>query len=132
MWPSMTDAHSALENFLRHALIRKRDRYLGFIGKPKARAKFLDAIYHDLERDLDKSKQVQGLPAGAGSIPGFLFAPPKEFGTSVVDIRQILDSVDEGFLVVSEDGQYGIHGPEAMIDSRAIYRVTGLDLPLAT
>lgn len=117
------DAQAALQTFLTGALVRKRGRYLGFIAKPKTQAKFLDAIYHDLEADLDRSKQIQELPRGAGRIPGFRFAPPKEFGTLVDDLQGVCDSADDSFLVVSDDGEIGIHGPETMLDDRTIYRI---------
>ncbi len=116
-------AETALRRFLAGALARKRDRYLGFIEKPKTRAKFLNAIHHELEMDLDRSKTIAALPPGRNPIPGYHFAPPDEFGIPVEDLREVCRSAEDSFLAVSEDGQFGVHGPETLADSRAIYRV---------
>jgi hypothetical protein len=117
------NAQVALRTFLAGALIRRRDRYLGFVAKRKNHVKFLGTIYHELERDLDKARQIAAFPAGDVPIPGYRFAPPEEFGAPVGDIREVCASSEDSFLVVSEDGQYGVHGPETYIDDRAIYHV---------
>ena len=72
--------------------------------------------------DFDVSRQIAALPSGRDPIPGYRFAPPDEFGSPLGDLREI-DSADESFLAVSEDGQLGIHGPETFGDSRAIYQI---------
>ncbi len=117
------DAQLALRRFLTGALERRRERYLGFVAKQKTQVKFLNAIYHELERDLDGSKKIATLPSGRSPIPGYRFAPPSDFGSPVNDLREVCRSADDSFLVVSEDGEFGVHGPESLIDGRAIYRV---------
>ncbi len=120
---SEVDAESALKSFLGTALRRRKKRYLGFIEKPKTRGKFLDAIYHVLEEDLDSDKRIEKLPQGSVPISGYRFAPPNEFGIPVDDLREVCSSSDDSFLVISSDGQFGVHGPESYIDSRSIYNV---------
>ncbi len=116
------EAQAALQRFLKGALLQKHDRYLGFVAKPKSRSKFLRAIDHDLERELDGALRIANLPAGR-PIKGFRFAPPDDFGSPVSDLRQLLRSSEDSFLAVSEDGQYGILSPETYIDDRAVYRL---------
>ena len=118
------EAQAALQTFLSGALLRKRDRYLGFVAKPKTRSRFLRTIDHDLERELDGALRIAHLPVDR-PIKGFRFAPPDEFGSPVSDLRQLLQSCDDSFLAVSEDGQYGVLSPETYIDDRAVYRLRG-------
>ena len=116
------DAQEALETFLSRALVRsKRARVLGFIAKPKSRAKFLDAIYHDLENYLDRAKQVDSLPKSVVSMPGYKYQPPEIFGQPIPNLSEFYYGLDESYLVVTIDGKYGIHGPETYSDSRAFY-----------
>lgn len=120
---NVMEAQTALRTFLEGVLIRRSERYIGFINKPKARKKFLAAFHHTLESDLDSSKSIKNLPVGSESIPGYWFAPPDEFGVPVADIREYVDSIEDSFLVVSANGKFGILSPETFIDSRRIYRV---------
>jgi hypothetical protein len=117
------EAQLALEIFLKGVLTWRRERYLGFINKPNTQTKFLETIYHILEGDLDISKAINKLPSKTTPIPGYWFAPPNEFGISVIDIQEFCNSHEDSFLVISQDGQFGIHSPETFIDSRVIYKI---------
>ena len=117
------DAKQAIETFLAKALKNKKERYLGFVSKPKTQRKFLDSIYHDLQDVLDDKKKIDSLPKHVLSMSGYKFQPPNHFGEPISSISEICDSFDESFLVVTSDGRYGIHGPESYIDKRAFYAI---------
>ncbi|MBV1930474.1 MAG: hypothetical protein KUG71_02055 [Porticoccaceae bacterium] len=116
-------AEEALVFFLSRALKNKKERYLGFASKTKTQNKFLDSIYHDLESALDKGKRRTSLPAEALLMPGYIFAPDQGFGVAIEQFEGVVDESKDSFLFVSEDGRYGVHGPETFIDSRAYYAV---------
>ncbi len=117
------EAEQALKIFLDSALSSKKERYVGFVSKKKTRSKFLSAIYHELEGNLDASKKVTALPEHALAMPGYKFEPPNSFGEPITTLDAICNTSDESFLVVSVDGKYGVHGPETFIDSRAFYAI---------
>lgn len=115
------DAQEALSIFLSNVLAHKQDRYLGFISKPKTRNKFLHSIYHELEAVLDKSKKKSTFPEDILTKPAFIFKPPDKFGESVPTLKEAFGAFDESFLAITQDGMYGVHGPETFIDSRTFY-----------
>ena len=117
------NADEALEKFLKGALTRRKERYLGFISRSKSQKKFLETIYHILESDFDEEKSITQLPSVDKPIAGYRFAPPDEFGIPVPDIRDYVETVEDSFLVISQNGSLGIHSPETFIDERAIYRI---------
>jgi len=116
-------AEQALKSFLNKALIRKKERYIGFILKPKTQGKFLNLIYHELENDLDESKKINQLNEKVLAKSGYKFMPPNIFGEQIMAIKEAYTSSDESFLIVSSDGKHAIYGPETYIDSRAFYNV---------
>lgn len=117
------DAQEALGLFLDKALVCKKSRYIGFIKKTATRQKFLNTIYHELERSLDHTKRVSSIPKDILSKPAFIFEPPDIFGKKVSSLEEAYDNFMDSFLVISEDGSFGIHGPETFMDSRAFYSV---------
>lgn len=117
------EARDALEEFLRHSLGNKVERYLGFISKSKNQHKFLNSIYHELAEDLGPSKRVGKLTDCAMSMKGYKFSPSSNFGEAVESLSGAYDTHEDSFLIVSENGKFAIHGPETFIDSRAYYAV---------
>ncbi len=111
----------ALQEFLSRALGRRRERYLQFVGREKSRGKFLAAICHDLEWDLDANKSVKSLPARVLDCPGFLFESPKRFGEPLASMRELVESPAESCLGISTDGLAGVYCPESFIDSRMFF-----------
>ena len=118
------EAHEALKFFLENVLCDKKERYLGFISKPKSRKKFLNTIYHELEGTLDSSKKQYVLSNEILCKPAFVFEPPMTYGERVSSLKRACDVFEESFLAISEDGMFGIYGPETFIDSRAFYAAT--------
>jgi len=108
----------ALEVFLSRALCHRRERYIEFAKKPKTRKKFLDAIYHDLERDLDPAYFVESLPSEISLSSGYVFQAGGQFGAPLLSLEELIASHAESCLAVSTSGQAGIYCPETHIDSR--------------
>lgn len=122
LYPSSPEAEEALRRFLsQFALPDKRARYLDLISRPNSRRKFLDTLCHELEAHLDPAKRVTQLSAKLLALPGFRFDHHHDFGERIDTLATVHTSFDEDFLVVSTDGNVGIHGPESYIDKRSSY-----------
>lgn len=117
-------ATDALETFLRLTLRRRVERYVEFAKSDKQRSKFLGALYHDLESDLDSSKATKALSEASLRQPGYLFAPPDRFGLDVTSLRLVDGTHDDAILAISRDGRVGILRPEALAD-----RVLRFEIP---
>jgi hypothetical protein len=115
------DATEALIIFLNKALIIKKDRLIGFLTKQKNHDKFLNTIYHELEHYLNPSLKVSAFPEKVLRSKGYLYEPQSTIGETINSLQEIVDSSMDSFLVISQDGNYAIHGPETLIDSRAYY-----------
>jgi len=105
----------ALGIFLAASLSIRRERYISLANKETTRGKFLNALNHDLEKDLGRRGMVMQLPDEILDSPGFLFG---SFGKHVITVREIVDSHLDAFLIVSNNGLAGTYGPETFIDSR--------------
>jgi hypothetical protein len=112
---------SALQQFLERALCHHKERYLDFITRPKARNKFLQSLYHELEDCFDASRSVKSLPAVALDSPALQYQPPKDFGVPLASLREALESEDDSFLAITLDGTAGIFQPETFRDSRLLF-----------
>ncbi len=116
----MTDIE-ALETFLRRALSRRADRYVEFAKSPKRRRKFLDAIHHDLESDLNSNLSVPVISADILDRPAYLFVPPTTFGRTVSTLREIAETHDDAMLAVSHDATGAVLRPETYVDSAMFF-----------
>ena len=112
------DSISALENFLRRALVRRQDRYITFIQSTKSRSKFQRALFHELQDDLDHNKIVDSLPDEALDLAGYLYRGEGEFCSEIERLRDIYESQDDSCLAISDSGFIGIYCPETFVDSR--------------
>lgn len=120
--PASPEAEVALRRFLSQvALPEKRARYLDLVSRPNSRRKFLDTLYHELEAHLDPSKRVKQLSAKQLALPAFRFDHHTDFGERIAALATVDASFDESFLVVSADGNVGIHGPESHKRKRSYY-----------
>ena len=114
------DAGDALLVFLRGSLGPKRERILDFAGRPKARAKFLDLLYHQLGGLFRKSSVVARLPDAAWKLPALRFKPPEDFGVPIRSFRTAYDEAGQNELVITSDGRYGYWRDETYVDSEAL------------
>ena len=62
------DPTEALTRLLSASLVRRRDRYVEFVSRPKAHKKFLNEFYHQLADCFDPRHVVAELPANAWSM----------------------------------------------------------------
>ena len=113
-------ADETLLAFLRGCLGAKRDRVLDFVSRPKARAKFLAMLYHELPEFLDQACVVTNLPSAAWTQMALRFAPPNEFGIAVPTLRQAFDELVQPELVVTIDARYGFWGDETIVDAQIL------------
>ncbi len=110
----------ALCSFLRRAIKpARRERLIGFAQKPKTRRKLLEAIYHDLERAIDRSATVQFLPESRLDAPAYCFSPPSTFGEHIPSLREIVGSTE--VLAVARDASAAYYCPESYVDSGVFF-----------
>ncbi len=121
VYASSPEAEEALRRFLNQfALPGKRARYLDLISRPKSRRKFLNTLSHELESHLDPANRVEQLSAKQLALPGFRFDHHHDFGEPIDTLATVCTSFDEDVLIVSTDGNVGMHGPDYM-DGRTFY-----------
>ena len=108
------DATEALTKLLSTSLSHKRERYVDFASRPKAQKKLLNDLYHKLIDCFDPKHIVSQLPASAWSTPAYGYAPPRTFGVRWSSLKDaILDrGSDDAYLLVTEDGLYGVYCQE--------------------
>ena len=106
------DATDAIVRLLSGSLARRRDRYVEFASRPKARNKLLKDFYHQLAECFDERTLVSDLPAEAWSSAAYSYAPPKEFGVPWESLREAYKDMGEARLLVTQDGRFGIHTRE--------------------
>lgn len=113
-------AEQALLVFLGGSLGAKRDRILDFVGRSKARAKFLDLLYHQLGGFFRQACVVSQLPSSAWTRPAFRFKPREEFGLPVASLRAAYVEAGQNELVITADGRYGYWRDETYADSETL------------
>ena len=118
------DANQALEKFLRRCLSRRADRYVEFANSVKRQSKFLNAIYHELEADLDSSLARGALSEAVLNRPAYLFCPPDTFGVEIPTLREIAASHDDSRLAVARDGSAAVLRPETYVDSVLLFEIS--------
>lgn len=118
-WRGVT-AEQALLTFLEGSLGAKRDRILDFAGRPKARAKFLNLLYHQLGGLFRQSCVVALLPNAAWNMAAYRFRPAEEFGQPVHSLRAAYAEGSQNELVLTVDGRYGYWRDETYVDSEVL------------
>jgi hypothetical protein len=115
---SSASAVSAIENYLRIALIheQERDRLLDLVARPEAREAFLAAI-PDLEHSLDRTLLRKKLITNSLDRPALLYAPPTTFGEPMTRLREMVGLEIGPFLVITRDGKAGAWQPGPSRDS---------------
>jgi len=114
------NADEALLAFLRGSLAANQDRILDFAGRPKARSKFLDLLYHQLGGLFRKSSIVSQLPDSAWALPAFRFKPREGFGVPVANLRVAYIEGGQNELVITTDARYGYWRDETYVDSETL------------
>lgn len=113
-------AGEALLVFLRGSLGTKQDRIVDFATRPKARAKFLALLYHQLGALFRESSVVARLPDRVWALPAFRFTPPDGFGAPISRLRTAYDEDGQNELVITADGLYGYWRDEIYADSEVL------------
>lgn len=93
---------------------------MDFVSRPKAHAKFLAMLYHELPEFLDQACVVTNLPSAAWTQKALRFAPPKEFGIAVPSLKQAFDELVQPELVVTSDARYGFWRDETIVDVQTL------------
>ena len=107
-----------LADFLSRSLAKRRDRYAEFAARPKSQPKILHALHHDLLECFDRAHVVESLPESAWNLPAYRFSSRSKFGAASSSLREAYEAERDAFLIVTQDGRYGVHREEDLIDSR--------------
>ncbi len=108
-----------LAKFIREVVIKtKRDRYAGYLANKKGKAKFLAALDHDLERDIETSKTVKELSENEWSRSAVFYSSQGAYGVQSKTIKQAYENApwEGGWLILSETGNYCVYRPEGRMD----------------
>ncbi len=103
---------------------RWRDRYVGFVAKPKTEEKLLQSLYHDLMACFDQRAIVAKLPESAWDSPALSFSSDG-FGRSETSLRDAHERCADAVLVVTCDGRYGFHREEDLYDTELLLAARG-------
>ncbi len=117
-------AREVIVAFLSRALeSRWRDRFVGFVSRPKTQGKFLDALHHNLFGRFDSRVIVSSLPDSAWASPAYSFSTAGGFGVVESSMRDAHARCDDAILVVTRDGACGYYREEDLIDSEVLISV---------
>ena len=108
-----------LAKFIRKVVNKqKKERYVGYLTSNKGKIKFLAALDHDLERDIEKRKVVKELSENDWSMSGVFYSSNGSFGVHSETIKEAYENApwEGGWLILSETGRYGVYRPEGKMD----------------
>ena len=113
------ESNTNLARFLKGCVAKhEQDRYSALVSKKKGQKKFLSALDHDLERDIDQTKVIDRFPETEWMKNCTFYSSQGSYGIPVATIRQAYDNApwDGGWLIVSASGMCGVYRPEGRID----------------
>ena len=119
-----SDTH--LGKFLRGCVAKqKRERYAALVNSKKGRKKFLSALDHDLERDIDQTKVIRRIPESEWPKSCTFYSSQGSFGILVASIQQAYENAPwyGGWLIVSASGMCGVYRPEGRIDNESYIKL---------
>jgi len=103
----------------------KQERYIGFLSSKKRQLKLLASLDHDLARDLNSNKEVDGLSESEWKSPCVLYSNQGAFGKLHVSIKRVYEELpwEGGWLIISECGEFGVYRPEGRIDDELFIKI---------
>jgi hypothetical protein len=119
------DAVEAVTIFIRRIVSKeKQERYVGFVTGKNGRKKFLDALDHSLEKEIDISMAVKNLDDKEWIQPGFLYSSNGTFGTELNNLKDGYDKASPygGWLILSQSAGIAIFRPEGKIDDEIFFK----------
>lgn len=121
------EAVEAVTHFIRRAVVRhRRDRYAGLVASRNGRDKFLCALDHDLEREIEDRTAVPALSETEWKQPGFLYASDGSFGVKLESLRHGYENTAPqggGWLIISQSATIAIYRPEDWVDDERYFRL---------
>ena len=115
-----------LARFLRGCVTkRKRERYAGLVSQKKGQKKFLSALDHDLERDIDQARVVDRFSDIDWTRSAIFYSSRGSYGIPAATVRQAYDNApwDGGWLIVSASGICGVYRPEGRMDDEMFIKL---------
>lgn len=120
------DSVEAVSKFIKGTIESHRARrLLALVATKKGRRKFLSELHHGIESDVRKDVIKLDDLSSRGSLPCYVYRGPGGFGAEKVSVNAAYDSlsVDDSWLIVSQDGRFAIYRPEARWDSEIIVAI---------
>ena len=114
----------AFAKFVRGALApAKAERYLALHGSKKGKAKILADLYHGFEDAIRPEVVRAGETQGTDAC--FVFAETQGFGVEYSHVGEALDALalDDGWLIVTQDGTMGVYRPESRWDDQKLMKI---------
>jgi len=83
------DASELVNAFIQRVVIKeKQERYTGFVGRRKNWNKFLDALDHKLESEIDSSKITKSLNEKEWNAAAMLYSSNGAFGLAFNSLKE--------------------------------------------
>jgi hypothetical protein len=119
------DAAELVNAFIKHVVIKdKQERYTGFVGSRKNRKKFLDALDHQLESEVDLSKSTKSLDEKEWNAAAMLYSSNETFGMAFNSLKEAYEQASSygGWLILDLSGHVAIFRPEGKIDDELYFK----------
>ena len=103
----------------------KARRLLALIETKKGQKKFLRELYHGFQEAVRDDLAFQSSYDEYWDLPCFVFHESKGFGLAVSSFVKAYKqlSLDEGWLIISQDGSIGVYRPEARWDDEVLIKI---------
>ena len=120
------DAKSAFLVFVDGALAPDKGRRLAALAESrKGQKKILAGLYHEFDIALRSSCIKESAREGMQPKPCFVFHSSKDFGEPCDSVSEACDNLalDDGWLVLLQDGSAGIVRPEGRLDDEKVVAI---------
>ena len=110
--------------FIQRLVVKeKQERYTGFVGSDKNRKKFLDALDHQLESDIDLSKTTKSFDEKEWGAAAFLYSSNGTFGIAFNSLKEAYEQASPygGWLILGISGHAAIFRPEGKVDAELCF-----------
>ena len=115
----------AVKRFITGVLEKNRAaRLCALVSTSKGERKFLRELSHGIEAPAARSDRMTSLRM-CDSMPCYLYWEREGFGAAKASVGEAYNvlSVEDSWLIVSQDGTFGIYRPEARWDDEVAIRI---------
>ena len=107
------------------ATSKKARRYLELVDSTKGRKRFLNELHHCFDDALREDLQLINDRSKCNKMPCYIYFYRMGFGTPAESFSQAYEELasDDSWVIVTQDGSYGVYRPEANWDGEILVRI---------